>query len=154
MPKLELKGFLNHSYGTWYPTGCLVAVIDEPQEAARAVEELHSAGFQEDDIRLFLGPEAVETRAQVERQQDLVERVAYAFASVMSTEADAMKHYLEHAERGSAIVAVRCPQPTILPGEPRDASHGKGDDAVLVLAAHHAHDWTYYHPGHMVGIGW
>lgn len=153
MPKLELTGLLNHSHGIWDPTGSLAGALDDPEEAARAVEDLHREGFGEDDLKLFLLPEVVEIRAQVEREQGLLGRVAYSFASLAGAEADAMNHYIDQVERGGAVIAVRCPEPTAPPEELRDASGGRGDAAVLVLVAHRAHHLRYYARGYMAHVG-
>lgn len=149
MPKLSLTGLLHHSGGVWDPTGCLVGAIDDPQEAARAVEDLHGEGFAEDDLRLFLAPDVVEIRAEVKRQGGVLGRVAYTFASVWSTEADAMYAFMHHVAAGGAVVAVRCPEPSGPPERLRDASGGRGDAAVLVLVRHHVHLLRYYGRGHM-----
>ena len=154
MATLKLGGLLKHSFGMWDPTGCLAGAIDDPEDAATAVEDLHREGFGEDDLRLFLLPEVVEIREEVERRQGLLGRVAYSFASVMGNEADAMNRYIDHVNRGGAVVAVRCPQPTAPPERLQDASGGKGDAAVLVLVRHHAHHLRYYGKGYMAHVGW
>lgn len=138
----------------WDPTGALAGAIDDPEEAAGAVEDLHSEGFEEDDLRLFLLPEVLEIREEVERQQGLLGRVAYSFASVMGHEADAMNYYIDHVNKGGAVVAVRCPEPTAPPEQLQDASGGKGDAAVLVLVRHLAHHLRYYGKGYMAHVGW
>jgi hypothetical protein len=154
MSKLRLSGLLNHSFGVWDPTGSLAGAIDDPEEAALAVEALHREGFGEDDLRLFLLPEVVEIRVEVERRQGLLGRVAYSFASLMGAEADAMNHYIDHVRKGGAVVAVRCPEPTAPPEQLRDASGERGDAAVLVLMCHRAHHLRYYGRGHMAHVGW
>ena len=154
MPKLKLTGLLKHSFGIWYPTGSLAGAIDDPEEAGRAVEDLHREGFAEDDLKLFLLPEVVEIRAEVEQQGGLLGRVAYSFASVAGTEGDAMNDYIDHVKKGGAVVAVRCPEPTAPPEDLRDASGGRGDAAVLVLLRHRAHHLRYYGRGYMAHVGW
>jgi hypothetical protein len=154
MSKLKLSGLLNHSFGIWDPIGSLAGAIDDPEEAGRAVEDLHDEGFGEDDLKLFLLPDVVEIREEVERQGGLLGRVAYSFASLAGAEADAMNYYIDHVKKGGAVVAVRCPEPTGPPEQLRDASGGRGDAAVLVLVRHHAHHLRYYARGYMAHVGW
>ena len=154
MTKLRLSGLLKHSFGMWDPTGSLAGAIDDPEGAALAVEDLHREGFGEDDLKLFLLPDVVEIRAEVERRQGLLGRVAYSFASLMGNEADAMNHYIDQVNGGGAVVAVRCPEPTAPPEQLRDASGGRGDAAVLVLLRHRVHHLRYYARGHMSHVGW
>lgn len=154
MSKLKLSGLLNHTFGMWNPEGSLAGAIDDPEEAGRAAEHLHREGFEEEDIKLFLLPEVVEIRAEIERQQGFLGRIAYSFASALGTEVDAMNYYIDHVKRGGAVVAVRCPEPTAPPEDLRDASGGRGDAAVLVLLRHGVHHMRYYGRGYMAHVGW
>ena len=138
---IELTGFFAQLFGSWYPNGCIVAVINDEHQARAAVAELRAAGFAEDDVRCFTGDEVLHIDAQIVAQLNPVQRLMMR-ASSGTDEGTAMQQYLDEARAGHTIVIARVghrdtPDPRVRP----------------ILEAHHAHTIRVYTDFTIVQVG-
>ena len=119
--------FLGTLLADWYPDNYIVAVIDDLQEAERAVEALHQAGFGENEVRLFEGRHAASQIDDLEKQRGVLERAFTSVRSVASDESIIAEDYEQEARLGHHIVAVYT------------AEQAQVDQAYHLLRGYHAH---------------
>ncbi len=124
--------FLTDLLGGWYPHNYIVAVIDDRAEAEQAAEALSSAGWPENDIRLFAGQKIAPRLEQIEEQRSLPEKLAADVRHYVSDEGVMAEDYEEDARLGHQILAIYTPD---------DA---KVEQARALLAAHHAHSIEHF----------
>ncbi len=105
--------FLQALLDEWHTKNFLLAIIDDRAQADQTVEALHSAGWNDEEIRLFHGEEAVEEAEehaeQVEAKQSLAQRFSTIARDLSSNESGLAEHYEEEAQQGHAILAVYNP---------------------------------------------
>ena len=65
--------------GAIYPKNYVVGIIDDPQEAKRAVQALQEAGFARQDIRLFHNEELIAHVQEAEKQGNALQRLVATF---------------------------------------------------------------------------
>ncbi len=116
---IELTGFFAQLLGSWYPKGCVVAVINDEDAARAAVADFRAAGFVEDDVRVFTSDEVLRTEEQIRKQANPLQRVLMG-ATGGTDEGMATRQYLDEARAGHCIVVVRVgqrdtPDPRIRP---------------------------------------
>jgi hypothetical protein len=121
-------GALASHFGTYYPTGYVVAVL-EPQAVAGAVDALRAGPCAPDEVRTLSGQEALDVAAAAEAQQTLLQRLGAALAS---DEGEAQTEYLDEARRGRSLLVAHAP----------DA--GQSARVARVLAAHGARRMRHY----------
>jgi hypothetical protein len=121
-------GPLANHFGTYYPTGYVVAVL-EPQAVAGAVDALRAGPCAPDEVRPFSGQEVLDLAAGAERAQTPLQRLESALAS---DEGEAQTEYLDEARRGRSFLVVHAP----------DA--GQTERVRQVLAAHGARQMRHY----------
>lgn len=122
----EFTGALGNAWGHYYPKGWVVAVIHERAEAERAAEALRTAGFADEDVRLFSGREVLELDRAFDEQRSIGQRLG---GLLSSDEAAAQQEYLDEARRGRHFVLV----------------HASGPErAGAILASHEAHAMRHY----------
>ena len=115
---------------SWNPLNCLVCVIDEPDAAALAAEDLREAGFADTDVRLA-DPREVVAIDDAWRSRGLLARIA-ASIRTLGDEAIVAAAYLAEARRGHHALIVYAP-----------GSEGTRC-AWAIVARHRAHTIHYY----------
>lgn len=124
--------FLTDLLGGWYPHNYLIAVIDDRAEAERAAQALSSAGWPENDIRLFPGKIVATQLEQLEERRSLPEKLAADVRHYVSDEGVMAEDYEEDARLGHHILAVYTPD------------DDQVEQARALLAAHHAHSIEHF----------
>lgn len=125
----RLAPFFQFRFGVFNPKHFIVAVFSDEARAEQAVAALRDAGFAPDDVRLISGQQVLSTELEYKNQKGALARLAGLFPA---EEADAVKQYVEQAERGALFMAVKAPdqeQRTVV----KD-----------ILAVHGAHTIRYY----------
>ncbi len=122
------------SLGVPYPKHYVVGVIDDLQEAERAVQALLQVGFTATDIRLRTGQEVLEVRREHDEQKPklltrIVETINDASSDDELNETDV---YAEEASEGHNILNVYA------------RTSDQITSAQNVLAAHYAHTIKYF----------
>ncbi|MDQ3699466.1 MAG: hypothetical protein M3442_00925 [Chloroflexota bacterium] len=103
----DFEGPTGVAFGTYYPKGYVVAVVDSAEMAEQAASELRSGGFTEGDVRTYSGQTVVENHEQFLRQRNVLQRIGSAFAS---DEKEAVDEYIEEARRGRHFITVHAPE--------------------------------------------
>ena len=101
-------GSLAVHFGTYYPTGYIVAVLD-PQAVEPAVAGLCHSTCAPDEVRAFSGREVLELHAAFRQQRTVGQRVGALIASAVADEGEAQAEYLEAARHGQSLVVVHAP---------------------------------------------
>ena len=137
--KSEMSTWFTHtSLGAWDPEGCLVCVIDDPADAARAVAALHGAGFAAEQLRLWL-PEERRTFDDALRRPSMPMRVLF-FLTNLSDDAQFEAEYREEARRGHPILVIQAPR------------RARYDRARELLRDYRARTVKYYGPWVVTGF--
>jgi hypothetical protein len=127
----------NH-FGSYYPTGYVVAVFDQRDRAEQAAQGLRAdAGEQADQVRVFAGEEVLAIDRQFRQERTLGQRLGGLLAS---DEGEAQQQYLEAAQRGATLVTVHAP-------DLADAQR-----VATVLTSHGAHTLHHYGPTAMTDL--
>jgi len=92
-----------------YPTGRLLAVIDEPAAAAIAIEELIAAGVARDDVLLLTGPGDAGRLDGSGAVHGVRARILRVIQFVMMDQLPDFASYEAAAREGRAVVVVRVP---------------------------------------------
>jgi hypothetical protein len=124
-------GSLAVHFGTYYPTGYVVAVLD-PQAAAQAVAALCDSTCAPDEVRAFSGREVLDINADFRQQRTVGQRVGALIASAVADEGEAQAEYLEAARRGQSLVVVHAP------------TQDRMERVARILAAHSAQRIHHY----------
>lgn len=125
-------------FGTFYPEGFVVAVVDDPARAEAAVAALRDAGSSTEDVMLRPGAHVLANYRAHRERRGLLERLAPLFPS---EESDVEREYLEEAEQDRTFVAVRAPE--------RD----RRDRVAEILRAHGGRAIRYYGPRTITDLG-
>lgn len=112
--------------GNRYPTNSVTAVLG-PAEGEKTVEALRQAGFRDDDLHLWTGPEVV-ALVDAGARDNAVKRTLRE----LNDNDRNLNVYEQAARRGMAIIAVRAPEE-----EQRQRAHH-------ILRAHFAHHGKFY----------
>ena len=99
-------GPLAYHFGTYYPTGYVVAVLDSSNQAKQAAHALYEAGFDADQVRVFTADEVLAIDGRFRQERTLAQRIGHALAA---DEGEAEQEYLGAAQRGHAFVTVHAP---------------------------------------------
>ena len=119
----------------WYPDNDVLAIIDDPAAANRAVQALHNAGYGPQDVHVGSGEEWVEKFAATGQPAGTLGRLVRFLQRVASDVTyENMRLYEEAARHGQAVVMVH------LPG--RDHL----DEVADILRAHGARDINFFGP--------
>lgn len=89
----------------FHPTGYLVAVLEDDEEAERGRDALERAGFSSDDLRVYTGPEILEDHRRFLQRRRPVE----ALIGSLLDDTEARDQYLRWAEQGRAALWARVP---------------------------------------------
>ena len=92
-----------------YPTGRLLAVIDEPAAAATAIEELIADGVARDDVLLLTGPDGAARLDGTGAVHGIRARILRIIQFVMMDQLPDFASYEAAAREGRAVVVVRVP---------------------------------------------
>src|SRR5688572_32628469 len=107
LPMAErFEGPLATHFGSYYPTGYVVGVLDDSRHAEEATQALRAAGCDAGEVRVFTGEQVQAIERQFLHQRTLAQRVGEAIAS---DEGEAHQQYLEAARRGHAFVTAHAP---------------------------------------------
>jgi hypothetical protein len=120
------------SVGNIYPLDDVVAVIDDPESAERAVRSLRDAGVAEDDVDLLDGPSAVEATRSFRKHGGRLRRVQAWLSEAFSDDAEYARIYEREAERGHYLVIAHAPRPEVV------------ESVRQVLHAHGAHSMRHF----------
>jgi hypothetical protein len=132
------EGPTTNHFGSYYPTGYVVAVFDQRDRAEQAAQALRAAaGEHADQVRVFAGEEVLALDRRVRRERTLTQRLGGLFAS---DEGEAQQQYLEAAQRGATIVTVHAPDPAA------------AQRAAAVLTPHGARALHHYGPNVMTDL--
>jgi predicted O-methyltransferase YrrM len=110
--------------GVHYPTGHLIAVLEDARGAEQAARALRDAGF--DDVVVFNGQEGLRAIENNEDKENPLRRAWEQLSIQMSDETDWRRVHLEALREGHALVMVHVPQ------------RGQMDQAEGILKAHQA----------------
>jgi hypothetical protein len=99
------SNFPERPSGVIYPKNYVVGVIDDPQEAERAVQALQEAGFTHQDIRLFHNEEVIAHVQEAKKRRNRLQRLVAAFQQG-TDEGDDIQVYVEEARLGHHILNV------------------------------------------------
>lgn len=125
------KGSAPFAWGTFYPKGYVIAVIDDGGQAEAAATALQQSGFAQDDVRVLTGEAVLNHHAEYLAQQTRLERVVAVF---VDAEKRAQEEYLQEAQLGNYLVIVHAPE------------RAEAIRALMVLTAHGAHAVRHYTP--------
>jgi hypothetical protein len=113
-PGEPLHGGPPLSFGTLYPEGDVHAVIDDRDQAERAVQALRAAGIPEGDIDLVEGPWYAELHRNFLQHRSLLQHAESVIASLVSDHAKHFDEYAEEARKGHNILIVHATEPEVL----------------------------------------
>lgn len=113
-----------------YPTGTLVAIVDDLDQAADAVAAV--SPLSADKARVLQAEEVIaQDRTRADRQ-GTAERAYLSLASLVSDQGEIQQQYVEQARRGRHMVVA----------EAQDDQ--QADDIWATLKAHGAHHGTFF----------
>ena len=92
-----------------YPTGRLLAVIDDPADAVRAIEQLVASGMPRRDVLLLTGPEDARRLDGTGAVHGLRARALRLVQFMMMDQLPDFAAYEAATREGRAVVAVRVP---------------------------------------------
>jgi uncharacterized membrane protein len=105
------EGLLNRSFGRWYPTDFVVALVDDAAHADRAAAVLEAASFPRGEIDYRDSEQVLEQVEAFRREEGRVQRTVGQIQEHVSFEGQVGRRFREAAQRGEAIVAVRAETP-------------------------------------------
>ena len=125
----ETKNPLATALGTYYPRHYVVAVVDDPAAATRALAALKGAGFDDAAAEICPGPNFLKNYRDFVEGRNLFERLVGGFPS---DERDAVEEYVAEAERGASFVTVHATE------------RARREEAIALLKEHGGHAMRYY----------
>jgi hypothetical protein len=129
---IEPAKFLAALLDDWYPSDYILAVIDDLAEAEQACQDLHLAGWDARDIRLFRGRDVAGQLSARQKRLSLAGRLKFAMRTTSSYESILDEDYALEAWRGHQILAIYTPEPEEV------------EQVRRLLVAHHAHDIEHF----------
>lgn len=124
--------------GTYYPKHYVVAVVDDPAGATRAMAALREAGFTDATAEICPGAEFLKNYREFVEGRGLLQRLEGLFPS---EERAAVEEYLAEAERGASFVTVHAPE------------RGERDRAANLLKTNGGHAMRYYGDNTITDLG-
>ncbi len=112
----------------------LVGVIDQPQQAERAVQALRQAGFAEEDVLLLHGPDTLQRLEAKDEQRGVLGWTHKAVAQIVSDAGSFEGAYAQEASAGHSIINVHTAEKPDI------------ERARAVLAQHGAHYIKHFGP--------
>lgn len=129
--RIELNGVFAQMLGVWYPKDYVVAALDAADGEA-AVEELLAAGFGGNAIHLHDSAQVLQNAATIYDQRTRLQRAGAAFTGAVTDEGLLGREYIDEANAGASLLAVRASEPLL------------ADEAGRILAAHGARRIRFY----------
>ena len=120
------------AFGVLYPCDDVVAVIDDPDQAHRAVAGLHAAGIPEDDSDVLEPAWVLAARRDLDRRGGWFGRFAAGLSTLASDDARYIQSDWREAERGHALVVVHAPTAAVV------------EQVRQVLSAYGGHGMRHY----------
>jgi hypothetical protein len=90
-----------------YPTGWLLAVIDDPAEAARAAEALHASGLAADRVRVLTGAAGRTGLSELGPRRTPLSRITRAVQFMTMDQMPDFAWYEAALDEGRALIAVQ-----------------------------------------------
>ena len=115
-----------------YPTNRLLAVIDDPPEAAAALAELKAGGFADRDLEILRGEESADRMDGTGQVSGWLSRLRRAFDFTLMDQLVDFAAYERALRDGRAVVMVH-----VHGDAPKEAAH-------QVLKRHRGHFINYY----------
>ena len=115
-----------------YPTNRLLAVIDDPAEAAAALAELKASGFADRDLEILRGEEGADRMDGTGQVSGWLARLRRAFDFTLMDQLVDFAAYERALRDGRVVVMVH-----VHGDAPKDAAH-------QVLKRHRGHFINYY----------
>ena len=134
----EAKNPLATALGTYYPRDYVVAVVDDPARASRALAALKEAGFGDAAAELCPGPEYLKNYRDFVQGRNLFQRLENLFPS---EEQAAVEEYVAEAERGASFVTVHAPE------------RAARERAGAILKEHGGHAMRFYGNNAITDLG-
>lgn len=129
--RMETPAFMQATLGTWYPTHCVVAVLDDATEAGAITDALYTLGLATDDVHFFLAKEVIALDAAAHARAGTVERIL-ANVTALTDEGLAEHEYVRQANEGHNVFVIKCAEQPMV------------DRVRDLLRTHGAHDIRYY----------
>lgn len=123
--------------GSLYPTNYIVAVIDDLEEAKRAVQAFRDAGYEENTVRLMDAQETLAKIQDLEAKKNAFQRFFSSFQG--ATDETGAEVYRFEAKLGHHILYVRACASSI-----RTCSTDEIGQIRSILKAHHAHTVKFF----------
>lgn len=115
--------------GTYYPRHYVVAVVNDPAAATKALAALQEDGFAEAAAEICPGPDFITNWSNFIAHRGRLARLADLFPA---EERDAVEEYLAEAERGASFVTVHA------------VTTDERNRARDLLKTHGGYDMRYY----------
>ncbi len=125
----EERNPLATALGTYYPRHYVVAVVNDPAAATKALAALQDAGFGDAVAEICPGPEFIKNWGDFVAHRGPLARIANLFPA---EERDAVEEYLAEAENGASFVTVHV------------TSTADRNRARDLLKSHWGYDMRYY----------
>mgnify|MGYP005738487901 CR=1 FL=1 len=100
MSKFDIKD-PQTSFGAFKPVGNLVAVFNDADSAAKARTDLHTGGYQEDEVTLMLSVEFTKLLDEMREDQNAI--------ALLGSELRKTDQFREHAEQGASFLIIYAP---------------------------------------------
>lgn len=137
MEQVDRPKFSQTFVSSLYPTSYIVCVIDNLEEAQRAVQALSQASYQESVVRLMDAQAALTKIQELERKRTVLQRL---FASPQDvTDEASIETYRAEAKQGHQILYVRADAPSM-----RSHSTKEVREILNILEAHQAHTVKFF----------
>jgi len=117
----------------------VIALLDEPDQAEAAVQDLVAQGFDGDGIWVLCGPKGAERLDVSGRQHGLRGRV-YRLLEWLSDEKGGLFRARDHLETGGLVVSV-------------PADEGQKSTAARILGGHGGHGMAHFGRDHWEPLG-
>ena len=129
--KIELNGLFAQMLGVWYPKDYVVAAIGD-EDGTAAVEALLAAGFGRNAVHLHDSERVAGLGAAIYQQRSPLQRAGAAISRAVTDEGLMSQEYIEDAQSGASLIAVRTSEPGLV------------EEARRVLSAHGAWRIRFY----------
>ena len=93
-------------FGTFYPKGYVIAVVEDGAAADPIVDAVRAAGFGGEDVRVWSGEEVLATHDRFVKERNPLQRIGGVFPS---EEAAILQEYLESARAGNRFLTIHAP---------------------------------------------
>lgn len=123
--------------GSLYPTNYIVCVIDDLEEAQKAVQAFREANYEESVVRLMDSQAALAKIQELEQRKNIFQRFLSSFQG--ATDETGAEVYRYEAKQGHHILYVRACATSM-----RTCSTKEIGEIRDILEAHHAHTVKFF----------